>query len=233
MQIEIWSDFVCPFCYIGKKRLEQALERFPEKLNVSIQYKSFELDPNAPNYNGKNIHEALASKYNMTIEQAQKANQQIAEQAKTVGLEFVFDTMKPGNTFHAHRLSKYAATINREAEYVDTMLYHYFTLSKDLSDPNSLRTITKDIGFDENEVNNILENESLYADLVKNDQKEANKLGITGVPFFVINKKYAISGAQPIETFMQAVEKVVEEENQELESLNIKQGSFCDGENCK
>ncbi|WP_058308037.1 DsbA family oxidoreductase [Gracilibacillus massiliensis] len=232
MQIEIWSDFVCPFCYIGKQRLEQALERFPEKLDVSIQYKSFELDPNAPKYSGKNIHEALAAKYNMSLEQAKQANQQIAEQAKSVGLEFVFDTMKPSNTFHAHRISKYAATINREAEYVNTMLYHYFTLSKDLSDPNTLRAITNDIGFDLDQVNKILEDDSLYADQVRSDQEEANKLGITGVPFFVINKKYAISGAQPIETFMQAIEKVVEEENQELESLNIKQGSFCDGDNC-
>ncbi len=233
MQIDIWSDFVCPFCYIGKQRLEQALERFPQKINVSIQYKSFELDPNASNYTGKNIHETLASKYNMTIEQAKQANQQIAEQAKSVGLDFVFDTMKPGNTFDAHRIGKYALSINKEAEYVDTMLHHYFTLSKDLSDADTLRSITKDIGLDQDKVDSILKNESLYADQVRNDQKEAQQLGITGVPFFVINKKYAISGAQPIETFMQAIEKVLEEEDNKLESLNLQKGSYCDGDTCK
>ncbi len=233
MQIDIWSDFVCPFCYIGKQRLEQALERFPEKLNVSIQYKSFELDPNASNYTGKSIHETLASKYNMTIDQAKQANQQIAEQAKSVGLDFVFDTMKPGNTFDAHRISKYASSINKEAEYIDTMLYQYFTLSKDLSDQDTLRSITKEIGLDQEEVDKILKEETLYAEQVRNDQAEAQQLGITGVPFFVINKKYAISGAQPIETFMQAIEKVVEEENNELESLNLHKGSYCDGDSCK
>ncbi|GAE95195.1 2-hydroxychromene-2-carboxylate isomerase/DsbA-like thioredoxin domain [Gracilibacillus boraciitolerans JCM 21714] len=196
MQIEIWSDFVCPFCYIGKQRLEQALERFPEKINVSIQYKSFELDPNAPNYSGVSIHEALAKKYNMTIEQAKQANKQISEQAKSVGLNFVFDTMKPGNTFLAHRISKYAASINREADYIDTVLYHYFTLSKDLSDPDTLRSITKEMGLNQNEINKIIETETLYDEEVRNDESEAQQLGITGVPFFVINKKYAISGAQ-------------------------------------
>jgi predicted DsbA family dithiol-disulfide isomerase len=233
MQIEIWSDFVCPFCYIGKTRLEQALERFPQNLDVSIQYKSFELDPNAAKYSGKNIHESLAAKYNMTIDQAKEANQQIGEQAKAVGLDFVFDTMKPGNTFDAHRLSKYARTLNREAEYIDTMLYQYFTLSKDLSDKETLQSITNELGFDQKEVQRILEDETIHADLVRRDETEAQQLGVTGVPFFVINKKYAISGAQPIETFMQALEKVAEEENNQLENLNLQQGSYCDGDHCK
>ncbi|MGP4042019.1 DsbA family oxidoreductase [Gracilibacillus sp. D59] len=233
MQIEIWSDFVCPFCYIGKTRLEQALERFPQKLDVSIQYKSFELDPNAAKYSGKNIHESLAAKYNMTIDQAKQANQQIGEQAKALGLDFVFDTMKPGNTFDAHRLSKYAANLNREAEYVDTMLYHYFTLSKDLSDKETLQSITDELGFDQQEVKRILDDNTIHSELVRQDEAEAQKLGVTGVPFFVFNKKYAVSGAQPIETFMQALEKVAEEENNQLENLNLQQGSFCDGDHCK
>lgn len=228
MQIEIWSDFVCPFCYIGKKRLEQAIERFPKKLNISIRYKSYELDPNATNYAGKNMNETLAEKYNMTIEKAEQMNKQIADQARTVGLEFVFDTMKPGNTFHAHRVSKYAKKINQEAKYVDTMLYNYFTLSKDISNPDTILSITDDLGFDHKEVKEILENKDTFASEVRNDQDEAKELGITGVPFFVINNKYAISGAQPIETFMQALEKVADEEN-----INIQQGSFCEGDNCK
>ncbi|MGN8644483.1 DsbA family oxidoreductase [Gracilibacillus sp. HCP3S3_G5_1] len=233
MQIEIWSDFVCPFCYIGKTKLEKAIERFPEKLNISIQYKSFELDPNATNYAGENMHESLAAKYNMTIDQAKEANQQISQQAKAVGLDFVFDTMKPGNTFTAHRLSKYAAKQGREAEYVDTILYHYFTLSKDISDKETLFSIATELGFDQKEVRQILDDETIYADLVRQDESEAQNLGVTGVPFFVFNKKYAISGAQPIETFMQALEKVAEEENNQLEHLHFQQGSFCDGDNCK
>ncbi|MDX8047434.1 DsbA family oxidoreductase [Gracilibacillus sp. S3-1-1] len=232
MKIEIWSDFVCPFCYIGKTRLEQAIERFPEKLDVDIEYKSFELDPNAPKYSGVSINESLAKKYNMSIEQAKAANEQIGEQAKAVGLDFVFDTMKPGNTFDAHRISKYAATVGREAEFVNTMLYNYFTLSKDVSDKDTLLAITNELGFDQEKVQAILNDETIHADLVRQDEAEAQQLGITGVPFFVINKKYAISGAQPIETFMQALEKVAEEENNQLQHLNFEQGSFCDGDNC-
>ncbi|UOQ86391.1 DsbA family oxidoreductase [Gracilibacillus salinarum] len=234
MQIEIWSDFVCPFCYIGKKRLEQAIERFPHPIDVTIEYKSFELDPDTPKYTGGSIHEMLAKKYNMSLDQAKHANQQIGEQAKAVGLEFVFDTMKPGNTFDAHRLSKYAAKLNRETEYVDSMLYHYFTLSKDLSDKETLLAITDELAFDHEEVSSILEDESSYANDVRNDEETAKSLGVTGVPFFVFNKKYAISGAQPIETFMQAIEKVMEEEKkQPFESLNTEQGSYCDGDGCK
>lgn len=233
MQIEIWSDFVCPFCYIGKTRLEQAIKRFPENLNVSISYKSFELDPDAPTNSGKSMHESLAEKYNMTIDKAQEMSSQVAEQAKTVGLNFAFDTMKLSNTFSAHRLAKYAKKINREAEYVDTMLYQYFTLSKDISDPDTLLTITDELGFNHEEVKEVLENKDLFKDQVLEDKDKAKELGITGVPFFVINNKYAISGAQPIETFMQALEKVAEEENNQFENLNSQQGSFCEGDHCQ
>lgn len=108
MKIEIWSDFVCPFCYIGKRRLEQALAQFPYKDQVEIEYKSFELDPNAPKESDKNIHELLAAKYRMSVEQAKRSNEGIKQHAASVGLDFHFDTMKPTNTFDAHRLAKFA-----------------------------------------------------------------------------------------------------------------------------
>src|SRR5690606_10121012 len=104
MKIEVWSDFVCPFCYIGKRRLEEALAQFPHKDDVEIEFKSFELDPNAPINSGKSIHESLAAKYGMSIEEAKNANKSVGQQAATVGLTFNFDEMKPTNTFDAHRL---------------------------------------------------------------------------------------------------------------------------------
>ncbi|GAB2562846.1 DsbA family oxidoreductase [Gracilibacillus alcaliphilus] len=232
MQIEIWSDFVCPFCYIGTRRLEQAIERFPKELDITITYKSFELDPQAPNYDGKSIYESLAEKYNMSINQAKQTTQQIKEQAAAVGLKFEFDTMKQGNTFHAHRLSKYAASINKGKEYVEAVLYHYFTLSKDVSDKQTLIAITQELGFNQQDVKQIIDQQESYAEAVRQDQAEAQSLGITGVPFFVINHKYAISGAQSVETFMQAIEKVAEAEQQTLKPLDAKPGAFCDGDSC-
>ena len=103
MKIEVWSDFVCPFCYVGKRRLEEALSQFPNRDSVEIEFKSFELDPNAQPYSGKSIHESLASKYGMSIEQAKQANQNVGQQAASVGLTFNFDNMKPTNTFAAPR----------------------------------------------------------------------------------------------------------------------------------
>ncbi|SER42571.1 DSBA-like thioredoxin domain-containing protein [Gracilibacillus ureilyticus] len=232
MKIEIWSDFVCPFCYIGKRRLEQAIERFPEEIEVELHYKSFQLDPNAPTYNGESIHAALAKKYNMSVERAKQMNQQVGDQAKSVGLEFVFDTMKPTNTFHTHRLSKFAKSAGKESEFVDEMLYQYFTLSADLSDRETLITICGKLGLDKEKVKQVLDDDKMFADEVYTDQDEAQKLGITGVPFFVFNGKYAISGAQPIETFMNALEKIVEDMREPLQDISHKKGSFCDGDNC-
>lgn len=231
MKIEIWSDFVCPFCYIGKARLEQAIERFPEDLSVEKEYKSFQLDPQAGPYDGTSIHESLAAKYNMSVEKAKQMNEQVAEQAKMVGLDFVFDTMKHGNTFDAHRLAKFAKEQGKEEEIVSRLLYHYFTLSIDISDNDSLAQVAEEFGLDSKEIKAVLSDKDAYKQEVLEDQARAQALGITGVPFFVFNGKYAISGAQPVETFMQALERVAEEENQGLEDLSSS-GSYCDGDSC-
>ncbi|ENH97905.1 protein disulfide isomerase [Gracilibacillus halophilus YIM-C55.5] len=233
MKIEIWSDFVCPFCYIGKRRLEQAIERYPENISVHIEYKSFELDPNAPTYQGTGIHESLAKKYGMSIEQAKQANAQIREQARSVGLEFVFDTMKPTNTFDVHRVAKYAKEMGVEATFTEEMLHQYFSKSKNLSDQETLTTISENIGLDPHQVETILRDSNLYANNVRADEAEAQNLGITGVPFFVINQKYAISGAQPTETFLQAIERVHEEEKDGLQDLTpTTDADYCDGDHC-
>jgi len=234
MKIDVWSDFVCPFCYIGKRRLEQALEQFPHKDDVDIEFKSFELDPNAAVYSGKSIHEAIAEKYNMPIEQARETNAGLAQQAEAVGLTFHFETMKPTNTFHAHRLAKYARTLDKEANLTEKVLHGYFTDSVNLSEIDALAAIAVDAGLDKTNVLEVLQDEKAYADEVRADEALAQQYGVTGVPFFVINNKYAISGAQPLEAFTGALEKVWEEENPkpQFEDLSTSKTEFCTGDSC-
>ncbi|MGD6879608.1 DsbA family oxidoreductase [Bacillus infantis] len=234
MKIEVWSDFVCPFCYIGKRRLEGALMDFPYRDQVEVEFKSFELDPNAAPYSGRSIHEALAEKYGMSIEQAKQANVGVGQQAASVGLTFNFDEMKPGNTFDAHRLAKFAKTKGREAVLTEKLLNAYFTESKNIGDHEELAGLAEAAGLDREEALSILKDVKAYANDVRIDEGIARQYGVTGVPYFVINQKYAISGAQPAETFASALQKVWEEENpvvklQELSPEGAADASCTDG----
>ncbi|NRD80223.1 DsbA family oxidoreductase [Bacillus sp. BRMEA1] len=213
MKIEVWSDYVCPFCYIGKRRLDMALEQFPHKDQVVVEFKSFELDPNAPKYTSGTIHEALAKKYGMSVEQAKQANQGVGQQAASVGLAFHFDEMKPTNTFDAHRLEKYAKSQGKEKEVAEKLLYAYFTESKHLGEHEILADIAAAAGLDRRKALEVLEDPNAFANDVRLDEDLAQQYGVRGVPFFVINQKYAISGAQPLEAFTNALEKVWQEES--------------------
>jgi len=236
MKIEVWSDFVCPFCYIGKRRLEMALDQFPHKNEVDVEFKSFELDPNSPVYSGKSIHEALASKYGMSIEQAKQSNEQIGQQAASVGLTFNFKDMKPTNTFDAHRLAKFAKTHGKEKVVTESLLHSYFTESKNLSELETLADIAEAVGLDRQEALQVLNDKALYANDVRIDEGIAQQYGVTGVPYFIVNQKYAISGAQPLETFVSALQQVWEEENPapKLQSLNPEgaNDAFCADGSC-
>ena len=213
MKIEVWSDYVCPFCYIGKRRLEEALAQFPNNDQVEVEFKSFELDPNAPKESDKNIHESLAQKYGMSIEQAKQANDNVGKQASSVGLTYNFDNMKLTNTFDAHRLTKFAKTVGKDHELTEKILYGHFTESKYLGDYETLATIADSVGINRDEALNVLHDKNAYANEVRIEEGIAKQYGISGVPYFVINQKYAISGAQPTETFLNALQKVWEEEN--------------------
>ncbi|MBO0993943.1 DsbA family oxidoreductase [Bacillus sp. SD088] len=212
MKIEVWSDFVCPFCYIGKRRLEQALEQFPHQDEVEVEFHSFELDPTTAKDQEKTIHESLATKYGVNVDEAKKMNEGVGEQAKSVGLNFHFDTMVPTNTFDAHRLAHFAKTKAKDKEITERLLQGYFSEGKRLSDYEVLADLAVEVGLDRNEVLQILQNETAYADEVRYDENTAQQIGVRGVPFFVVNQKYAISGAQPVETFVGALEKVWQEE---------------------
>ena len=211
MKVEVWSDFACPFCYIGKRQLEGALSQFPNKDQVEVVYRSFQLDPTMERDTNMDMHQVLASKYGMSLEQAKGMNDRVAQQAKGVGLDYYFDTMIPTNTFDAHRLAHYAATRGKMTEMKERLLKAYFTESLHLGDHEVLAQLAAEVGLDKAETLAMLAGDE-YKDKVQEDKQRGADLGINGVPFFVFNNKYAVSGAQPGEVFLGALNKVWEEE---------------------
>lgn len=211
MKIEIWSDFVCPFCYIGKRRLEIALNKFEHKDEVELVFKSFELDPSSKKKYDENIHEIIAKKYGISVEQAKASNNQIIDQAKAIGLNYNFDDLIPTNTFDAHRLSHYAKSQGKMNELSERLLKAYFVDSLNISDYKVLANLADEVGLKSEEVLKILETDKYGAE-VRKDEESASKLRISGVPYFVFNNKYSVSGAQPSELFLEVLEKVKREE---------------------
>ncbi|MEC2074881.1 DsbA family oxidoreductase [Metabacillus fastidiosus] len=234
MKIEVWSDFACPFCYIGKRRLEEALMNFPHKNEVDILFKSFELDPNASRDIQLSIHEILAKKYGMSIEKAKAMNASVGQQAAAAGLTFEFDNMKPTNTFDAHRLAKLAESKGKGKEMTEQLLKAYFTDSEHIGNHDTLLKIAEEVGLNREEAKSVLESDD-FAEHVRADEMEAREIGVQGVPFFVINRKYAISGAQPVEVFGDTLQKVWEEENKKisLEQIKGNEAGVCTEDGCE
>ncbi|MBR3118139.1 MULTISPECIES: DsbA family oxidoreductase [Oceanobacillus] len=235
MKIEVWSDFVCPFCYIGKRRLENAMEKFPHKEQVTLEYKSYQLDPTAEHIPGKNFYETFSELKGIPLEQVKTMNQQVGQQAATVGLNYNFDDMKYANTFDAHRVAKYAEEKGKGKEVTERFLHAYFTESELLSDYDTLIKLAAEVDLDKEEVEHVLQSDK-YRNKVNEDIDVARQIGVQGVPFFVFNEKYAVSGAQPAEVFEEVLNKVWEEEKEKpiLQSLNPKKSktSFCTDEGC-
>jgi predicted DsbA family dithiol-disulfide isomerase len=236
MKIEIWSDFVCPFCYIGKRRLELALDKFEHRDHVKIEFKSYELDPNAKSKPNQNIHEYLASRKGMSLEHAIQMNENVGKQAATVGLTYNFDTMQHTNTFDAHRVVKYAETKKLGNKLVEKLLHAYFTDSELISEYETLKRLAMEVGLDAEKVGDILET-NRFRNRVLEDEDLARQIGIQGVPFFVFNEKYSLSGAQSQEIFAQVLEKVWEEEKstpmKNIFHNTTSKTSYCMGEDCE
>lgn len=206
MKVEIWSDYACPFCYIGKRRFETALQQFTNSDQVEVIYRSFELDPNAPKDTDEDMSTMLSKKYGMSIEQAKANGKQVEQQAASVGLEYHLDSMILTNTLQAHRLTHYAASQGKEAEVVEALYKAYFTDSLHLGEPTVLAEIAKQAGLDYDATLDMLKGDQ-YTNEVRADQRDAANLGVRGVPFFVIDRKYGVSGAQPSEMFLEAMNK--------------------------
>lgn len=212
MNIEIWSDIACPFCYIGKQNLEKALGQFPHQDKINIEYKSFELDPAAVSYNGTSFVDKLTPKFGGK-EQAKEFLNHLTQQAENVGLHFQLDNLKSTNTLDAHRLLKWAKTKGKDLVLNEKLLIAHFIESQDVGDYTTLAQIAETVGLNKEEALEVLNTKALYEDQVRKDQDEARRVGISGVPFFIFNQKYAVSGAQPAESFSQFLEKIWEEEH--------------------
>lgn len=233
MKIEIWSDVMCPFCYIGKRRFEEALNAFPNKDQVTVEWKSFQLNPYLKTDPNVNINEYLADAKGWTIDYARRMNNNVTEMAAEVGLTYDFDKAIVANSFNAHRLSHLAKKHGLGEAMEEALFKAYFTEGKNIDDNDTLAELAISLGLDAEEVNKTLESDE-FADAVKHDMEEAQYLGIQGVPFFVVNDKYGISGAQAAPVFTQTLEKSFTEWQQEnpKPALTVIEGESClpDGE---
>ena len=207
MKIEIWSDIMCPFCYIGKRQLETALKEFPEN-NFEIEWKSFQLDPTIEPQSGKDVFTFLAERKGISVEQSIEMHKGVAERAKSVGLDYHFDKAIISNSLTSHRIIHLAKAKKLGDEMEEIFFKAYFTEGKDLNDTQTLIELGIQAGLDSHEVKEVVENENLYLSDVKGDIKEAQEIGVQGVPFFVFDRKYAVSGAQPVEAFVNTIKEV-------------------------
>ena len=207
MKVEIWSDVVCPWCYVGKRRFETALARFPQREQVELVWRSFELDPAAPPSPevGGGYAERLAAKYGRGVAQAQEMVDTMTQTAAAEGLDFRFDLSRPGNTFDAHRLLHLALAHGLQDPLKERLDRATFSEGLRVSDHAALTALAVEVGLPEGEVRDVLATDR-YADAVRADEAQAAAHGISGVPFFVVDGRYGVSGAQPAETIEQVLD---------------------------
>lgn len=215
MKITIWSDFVCPFCFIGESHLKQALEIFEHAQEVEIEYKSYLLMPDVEYVPGKGYAETFAEMKGMPVEQANTMLKQVIDMAKGSGVDINYDIAKLSSTSDAHRIFQYAKEQGKGNEFFSRFYAAHFSEGEVLSDSNTIIKLAGEAGLDEEKVRTLLDSND-YAEKVNQDISEAQTVGVQGVPFFVFNNKYAVSGAQPVESFKQVLDQVWEEEKQEL-----------------
>ncbi|MGY1986359.1 DsbA family oxidoreductase [Blastococcus sp. SYSU DS0669] len=206
MQVEVWSDVVCPWCYIGKRRLEAALEQFPHRDQVDVVWRSFQLDPTAPEGETHPTLPALARKYGTSVEQMRQNMAQVEQVAAGEGLEYHLADAVSGNTLLAHELLHLAAEHGTRNELKELLLHAYFEEGRSVFDVESLVPLGVRVGLDEAEVRAAL-TDRRYLAAVRQDSATAQSLGATGVPFFVVDRKYGAAGAQPAELLLQVLER--------------------------
>lgn len=233
MKVEVWSDVVCPFCYIGKRKFEIALEQFKEKNNVEIVWKSYQLQPDMVTDPDRKVYQLVSQKHNIPLEQSKQMHRQMTQTAKELGLVYDFDKAIPANTLKAHQLIQFAKTQGKQDEAEETLFRSYFTEGKNVDDVPTLLEIGATIGLDKAALKEALD-KGTYISNVEADIYEAKQVGVRGVPFFVFNRKYAVSGAQDPKDFLATLEKAFAEwrkENPE-NKLEITEGAACtpDGE---
>lgn len=230
MRVEIWSDVVCPWCYIGKRRFESALARFAHRDDVEVRWRSFELDPTSPGDDGEPVLEHLAAKYGVSVEQAKAMQDRMTEHAAGEGLTLDFSATRRANTVDAHRLLHLAAEHGVQDAVKERFLRAYFTDGAAIGDHATLATLAVDAGLDEADVEEVLASDR-YLEAVRDDQLRARRYGISGVPFFVVDEKYGVSGAQPSDVFTELLKKAWSE-SRPLQVVAAGQDVSCDDDSC-
>lgn len=233
LKIQIWSDIMCPYCYIGKRRIEGALAEFKHREAVEIEWKSFQLDSNFVAADDDNLAEHLAEKYQKDINWAQEIMDNMTQNAKNAGLDFHFEKAIMANSLNAHRLLHLAKKHNLSNELEELLFKAYLTDGKDVNDNQTLTDLGLIVGLKANEIEDVL-NSNAFAKEVKEDIAMAQNIGVQGVPFFVFDNKYAVSGAQHVQTFVQTLEKVWEEGQYDSKPtlINTPDGDSCGIDGC-
>lgn len=228
MKIEIWSDIACPFCYMGKRKFEIALSQFPEKEFIEVEWKSFQLNPELTTDTSISIFSYLSEIKGYEIDQAKQMTENIKRAGTEVGLDYHFDQIVVANTFKAHCLLHFAKKQGKQTEAKERLLKAYFTEGCNMDDVPELIRLAHEIGLDTSNLEEILENES-NAEEIRFDFYEANQLGIRSVPFFVFDRKFAVSGAQDPTVFLQSLQKSFSEwrKTHPQGPIEVLQGQVC------
>ena len=235
MKIEIWSDVMCPFCYIGKRRFEKSLENSSLKDSLDIEWKSFQLNPQMVTDTSITLDAYLAQHKGMPLAQAQALNKQVTQMAAEEGLVYNFDKSVVANSFKAHVLTHFAKQFDKQDEVEELLFQSYFRDGKNIDDISVLKDIATSVGLNALAYEEAVGHGTLD-DEVKMDIYEAGQIGVQGVPFFVYDRKYAVSGAQPVELFVQTLEKSYSEwqsNNNPIQIQNASEGPSCGTEGCE
>ncbi len=206
MDVEIWVDVVCPWCYIGKRRWEAALAEFPHRDEVNVTWRSFELAPDAPSASDLSLVEMLSTKYGVSVDEAVAMNDRVSGIAADEGLEYQLERARPANTFDAHRLLHLAGERGLADEAEERLFRAYFTEGVPIGEVDELVRLGTEVGLDPDEVRAVVESDR-FATAVRDDQDTARALGVSGVPFVAIDRKFGVSGAQPVDVFRNALDE--------------------------
>ena len=231
LRVDVWSDIACPWCYVGKRRLEAALAKFPHRDAVEVVWRAFELDPSAPPERPSDVGyaERLAKKYGSSVNEAQGMITRMTDVAATDGLDFHFEKIRPGNTFDAHRVLHLALERGKQDAVKERFLLAYMTEGAPIGDPETLVRLAAEAGLDAEEVRATLASDASARE-VREDEDEARELGISGVPFFVFAGKLAVSGAQPAELLLRALTQAWKE--LEARPEVFAEGAVCGPDGC-
>jgi predicted DsbA family dithiol-disulfide isomerase len=231
LRVDVWSDIVCPWCYVGKRRLEAALAQFPYRQEVEVVWRAFELDPSAPAVRDEHVphDELLARKYGTTVDHARQMIKRMTDVAAADGLDFRFDRIRRGRTFDAHRLLHLAAERGVQGALKERFLLGYMTEGAAIDDRATLVKLASEAGLDAAEAEGVLVSDA-YSEEVRADEAAARDIGITGVPFFVIGGRYAVSGAQSAEVLLGALTTAWNELPESTDALA--EGATCGPDGC-